>query len=462
MPPSYQPANVPVSPAEFSGSPPSPPRAPATSLRRPTVTVLVLAALLRIAVLVLRWSELQADPDSYRQLAEAVAQHGVFGKITMTDNGASSLTPTAYRPPLYPLLLASTAWHGRVAVGAVAIWHLAAGLSTVALTLQVARRLGAGRAAPLAALLVAADPILLHQSTLVMTETLAALFTVALVWALERLARGPTWKAAALAGSVVGLAALCRPTFLPLAPLLALLAWQYSPAPRRQGLLLAGTLFLTSLLILSPWLVRNRMVFHRWIATTTHGGYTLLLGNNPDFYHHLATAPWGVPWWLPSDDYLLRTARAERPLDAQRIDTLPAAQRELAEDQLAYDCARAHMAANPAACLHACAYRLGQFWNPWPHATSPHESLARRGARYATGVWYLLLYGALIRATLRRDRAVLSRVWWPSLLIIACFSAAHVLYWSNVRMRGPVIPALALVATLGLGGGASRPPGEDP
>ena len=39
--------------------------------------------------------------------------------------------------------------------------------------------------------------------------------------------------------------------------------------------------------VVSPWVIRNRLVFGRWIATTTHGGYTLLLGNNPDFYRHL-------------------------------------------------------------------------------------------------------------------------------------------------------------------------------
>ena len=89
------------------------------------------------------------------------------------------------RPPIVrhsiPLVLATTAWNGRVTAGAVAAWHLVAGVSTVWLVLRLARQLNLGRAAPLAALLVACDPILLNQSTLVMTETLAALLAAAVL-----------------------------------------------------------------------------------------------------------------------------------------------------------------------------------------------------------------------------------------------------------------------------------------
>ncbi|MFM9065760.1 MAG: hypothetical protein ACKOUR_00315, partial [Planctomycetota bacterium] len=36
--------------------------------------------------------------------------------------------------------------------------------------------------------------------------------------------------------------------------------------------------------------------------------------------------------------------------------------------------------------------------------------------------------------------------WGLCLLIILVFQAAHLLYWSNLRMRAPVMPLVALLA----------------
>ena len=48
--------------------------------------------------------------------------------------------------------------------------------------------------------------------------------------------------------------------------------------------------------LLSPWAIRNQLQFGRPIVTTTHGGYTLLLANNPEFYQWLRAGPWGSVW----------------------------------------------------------------------------------------------------------------------------------------------------------------------
>ena len=41
------------------------------------------------------------------------------------------------------------------------------------------------------------------------------------------------------------------------------------------------------LIILSPWVYRNYQLFDKPVFATTHGGYTLLLGNNPLYYQQL-------------------------------------------------------------------------------------------------------------------------------------------------------------------------------
>lgn len=417
--------------------------------RRETWFVLGLAFAIRLAVLLLRSSELNADPDAYRQLAETLADQGTYGRPSPSNAGSAPCAPTAYRPPLYPLLLAATARNGRVSAAAVATLHLAAGMSTVWLVLRLARRLELGRAAPLAALLVAGDPILLNQSTLVMTETLATFLAAAVLLSAHHLVRAASYRAAACTGLCLGLAALCRPTFLPLAPCLAIVCCLRSSAawPRRAAVALA--LLLVTSAVLSPWILRNRLVFGRWIATTTHGGYTLLLGNNPHFYRHLRSDAWGQIWTLPSDDYVMRQCREAQPDVAARLALLAPTEREIAEDALAYACACRHIADDPGAFVLACAYRAGQFITPLPHATFAPESLVRCVLRYAIGLWYLMLYASLLASVMRRGRDLVRPEWLPLAVLVLGLAAAHLTYWSNLRMRGPIMPALCVLALAG-------------
>ena len=143
------------------------------------------------------------DPDNYLPLASSLA-HGEG----LSWNGR----PTAYRPPLYPILLAPLVKFGdeRPLLG-IALLHLALGAATVALTARTAQRweLCEVRVAA-AALIVACDPVLVWQSRFVMTETLGA-FLVAL--ALFEVAH-PGLPGSLKGGVCLGLAALCRPSLL--------------------------------------------------------------------------------------------------------------------------------------------------------------------------------------------------------------------------------------------------------
>ena len=53
---------------------------------------------------------------------------------------------------------------------------------------------------------------------------------------------------------------------------------------------------ITILLVLSPWLIRNVLLFGEPIWTTTHGGYTLALANNPVYYDDVLHGPSGRVW----------------------------------------------------------------------------------------------------------------------------------------------------------------------
>jgi 4-amino-4-deoxy-L-arabinose transferase-like glycosyltransferase len=198
--------------------------APDNSSFRLSLSVVLVATIVRIIVIVFMGEGLHRDPDAYRKIAENLRETGTFG-FRVTDRaepasglgrpGPSVVRPTAYRPPLYPLLLAPLVFNGELWVAGVAILHVIGGVGTVWLVCQLGRQWGLGRSAWWGALAVALDPILVFQTAQLMTETLATLCGVVGLSGLTRWLDRRRSRDAFLAGMAMGLACLCRPTFLP-------------------------------------------------------------------------------------------------------------------------------------------------------------------------------------------------------------------------------------------------------
>ncbi len=441
--------------------------------------VLIVAALVRIAMLVATPDALVADPDGYRGIAENVLGHDVFGHGQI---------PTAYRPPAYPLLLVPFAALGagtRFPIGAL---HVLLGLATVAITFVLARRAGMRHVpAALAAGLVAVDPILLAQSALVMSETLAALLVVLGVYLLDRCTRRPTFGNAARAGMALGAVVLCRPGLLAFASLAAIvLAWlgrrecgweegkeergeqkdeRWNEGKHWRGACQVFAAVVAGLLVVvGPWMVRNQFAIGRPKVATTHGGYTLLLGNNPFFYDHLHGGPWFEAWRAePFHDWwrgeLLANDLIE-PDGARAPLVFRSPEAELQADALAYRHAFASIRRQPGMFAWSCLVRAGHFWSPLPFRLSPHETPLRRAARWSVAAWYLVELtlaaigiGSLFFGRHRPPRSVL---WW-SLLLALSLMAVHTFYWSNLRMRAPVMPLVAIAAVAGATALCRRP-----
>ena len=99
-----------------------------------------------------------------------------------------------------------------------------------------------------------------------------------------------------LGGAGLGLATLCRPSMLPgtlLTIAAAAIARPGSPTARLRR---AGLIGSAVLIVLSPWMIRNFVRFGEPIWTTTHGGYTLALANNPVYYREVLDGPPGRVW----------------------------------------------------------------------------------------------------------------------------------------------------------------------
>jgi 4-amino-4-deoxy-L-arabinose transferase-like glycosyltransferase len=381
------------------------------------VAIILLAVLLRAAVM-LRGPAAFDDPDNYLPLARSLAEGGGFSL-----NGH----PTAYRPPLYPLMLAPViSTLGARAFWGVALLHLGLGAGTVWLTAIAAKGSGLSRRrALIASFLVACDPVLISQGRSVMTETPTAFLLAATLAALT--CRG--WLGPVLGGLGFGLAGLCRPSVLAGTTLVILAAFMVKPGSLANRLVRGGLLILTIGIVLLPWAIRNMFLLGEPIFTTTHGGYTLALANNTVYYRDVLNGPQDRVWsghdqWLWWDSVNRETAGMS---EAQADRYLSAKVWVLARERPG-DFARASLA------------RLERFWG-----LAPAASVYPVPIRWATIAWTIPFWIALLIGLVQTE------LWrWPRIaapLLVAGLTVVHCVFWTDLRMRAPIVPAIALIAS---------------
>ncbi len=428
--------------------------------------VISVAVLARLIVLIHRADDLSTDPDGYIAHARMLqAGQGFAGPYT----GA----PTAFRPPGYPLLIAVSPLSGTDPQKSIAMLHLAVGVLTVVLTRHLADQLGlAADLGNLAAALVSLDPLLLRYSAFPMTEVLSAALLTAAVSAFVAFRRNQLLNSGnsiadtrtglrrqtvygVVSGILFGLGALVRPICLIVAALLtvSVLISELLTMFRRRTTaampdvanpawsVVARTMIPLVLMTLtiSPWILRNLIQFQHFIPATTHGGYTLALGNNADYYRDVVQGAPGSPW---DGDALGQWQRKMLESVAQAgISTLD----EPAADAWMYRQAITSIREQPSAFLSACLLRLRMFFSIGTAA----ETKVSRPLQLAAAFWYATMWMFVAIAglsTLRGHSGFSTSELW---LTIVAFVLIHSVYWTDARMRAPLMPLFAVLSCLG-------------
>ncbi len=237
---------------------------------------------------------------------------------------------------------------------------------------------------------------------------------------------------------MLGLCVLCRPTFLVwLIGVAAVFPFVLSTDRRRRAFQSAA-LVAAAVAVLAPWTIRNQIEFGRPIVTTTHGGYTLLLGNNPGFYEYLREAPWGSVW---NGAILSNTWEADlRTIGTDEVQLSASAYRE----------AWQNIADAPGTFAYSCLVRIGRLWAVMPHQIYPDESPSRHGMRFAVAIWYALQFLLAAAGLWFVGRQGVRSPWVWGLLLLLSFTAVHAFYWTDMRMRAPLESVVALLAAQGV------------
>jgi len=199
--------------------------------------------------------------------------------------------PSMRRVPLYPLLLALFLKMGMFPVG-VQVFQCVLGALTCGLVYGISRQCGFSRTVSFFAfLMMGADYLTAKQCVYILPETFYIFWVVLSFYFLFRAVnteRGSDYFLAALAA---GLSVLTKESLSLFYPALSgcLILGRFKSAIRWKCAIFFLGIYV---LVLSPWVTRNVLLFKRPVFLTQSAGLTVYLGNNPTVKPQLFGGEW--------------------------------------------------------------------------------------------------------------------------------------------------------------------------
>jgi len=405
---------------------------------RLALAIVVLGVLVRIAVAALPGNQLRApwsgggDAPRYVLLAENLLSGKGF---------TYSLQPTALRAPGYPGALAVVmSLFGDKYVRAIRWIQFALGLGTVLLCSRAsARAFGekAGRASLIIGLFF---PTLIFVTAEVLTECIGAFLAALFLYLVTKEIEGPRMTTLVAMGVVTGVAAVFRFNMAGLGFVglsVACLAKTSRPTWQR---VLAFSLFAG--MAISPWLIRNQIVFQGKVLYSTLSGHDAVEG---------ILTPQGRA--LPGDDDKIKAAEGwllgDVETNAPSRLQLPS---EAELNHKAWSAARDLWKQWRWRLLPLAFVKLSYFWLStdqmfWAQSFSLRQRLFRWGG--VLFYWVLLCFGIVGWFRTRQSAPELAHAF---LLYAVLLTALHLPFPMLTRLRIPFMDPLIAI----LGGGFFR------
>ena len=396
------------------------------TIPRVILSMVVLSFLLQLAAIgIFRQYRTRVGEDNFGfgwemgRVARSLAMGQGFSNPYGDNTG-----PSAWEPPLYPLLMATvfkvfgiytyaSAWV------LLSINSLFASLTTIPVFF-IAHRTFGSRVAIWSARAWALNPYVWYWSIHWIWDTtftplmLAVIFLIAL-----ELEQWPGYRGWILFGVLWGVGALGNPAMLSFLPFCGLWTWwqRYRRGlPSVAGVVLSSFVFF---LVLSPWLVRNYQVFGRFVFIRDDFGLQFRLGNNK-----------------MADGMLIATLQPNlNKLELEKFQRLGEIAYEADCRRLAFDWIKDH----PGRFVVISLKRFFYYWNGVPR---PTDSIApwdfRSSLFLASSV--LSLWG-LVRALLQHRPG--ARLFAG---LIATYPTVYYFVFPHARYRHPIEPELFILA----------------
>ncbi|MDA3800061.1 MAG: hypothetical protein PF692_13390 [Kiritimatiellae bacterium] len=208
---------------------------------------------------------------------------------------------TAYRAPLYPLVLSTLSWIGSNKVIAMKILNsIFLALTAFIYGLIVFRDSKSRVSQVICTLIIAIYPIFYFTSSLLYPQIFGAMLFGLISWMI--LKKDLSTKGFVLAGLLYGLLILAIPSFILTIPIVALFVF-FSPnstnitqekvfrSPKFVSRATKPLIFvLVAAFVVLCWTARNAHVFKTFIPVSTNSGFNLFVGNSENAKYNAGTA----------------------------------------------------------------------------------------------------------------------------------------------------------------------------
>ncbi len=215
-----------------------------------------------------------SDSTHYVRDAERLLEFGRFLSQDMRE-------PNSYETPVYPAFLALMLALFRNLLLASLLQSILAGVSAV-LIFRIAAHIFTKSVGVFSALLFALDPIGIFYTNYIVTEPLFIFLSLVATLALIK-------KMGFLGGLALGLTTLVRPVgvvFLPFFLLYPIFKFGFV----KQSFRAAIMIFLGFILVVGPWMLRNKVLFDRWELSVV-ASWQFYHSHAPHFYAYMNGIP---------------------------------------------------------------------------------------------------------------------------------------------------------------------------
>ena len=388
------------------------------------ILILVAAVLIRIPVALLMGDQVTELPGIQDQISyDALARSLLDGQgYSFTKNWypfTPPNTPTAHWSFLYPLYLAGTyAITGYHPLAARLLQGAVGGALLCFLVYKIARRVADENTGLVAAGLAAVYGYLIYYSVALMTETFSVVLILLTLHLSLELKENPTPIRWVGLGLSLGLAALLRQTVLLFAPFLLLwlfmelrtrgVRWWYFALP-----------VVIIFLAISPWTLRNYLVYREFLLLNSNAGYALYASNNPSLGTNWRNELVVVP--VPEELAGRNEAQLDRALTRKGVEFI---------------------LTDPERYLGLTLNKTLEYIRFWPSSDSSRISNLNRVLSFGLYLPFMVLGLALSVSRWRN--------FVPLYLFMIIHTGIHLLSWPSPRYRLPVDAVLMVFAGLTL------------
>jgi 4-amino-4-deoxy-L-arabinose transferase-like glycosyltransferase len=366
------------------------------------IFILIFGLILRIGY-VLTLEEHLKFPDSvrYDALAQGISEGRGY--------------PTIATAPVYPFFLSLIYFiFGR---SFRTVWIVQSVLDCISILLlyKIASKIINEKAGIIAGILYSLDPFLIFFSGLLLTETLFITVFLGFLLSLINLQKSSSIRYSLLCGVLLAIAALLKPFFLYFGIVMFLVLLLSNIRIYKR----IGVVFITTFILMSPWVIRNLLRYETFILTTRGSGITLYESNNPN-------ATGGRGW--------------KRIPDIQRILQMG----EIERDNYTRKRAKEFIRNNPGRFLELIVEKQRRFWAIIPGFEDYRTPLFITISLLWTVPVYIFAITGFWK--IKNKLFNLFPIWFPILL----FTLMHTVILGSIRYRLPIMPLINLYAGVGI------------